>query len=80
MFSEPWPLAGWPDLPTRVLCPREDRLFPWGFQERVVGERLGLSLDEIAGGHLAMLSRPAELARRLVELHEERRARAKFAR
>ena len=42
MFSEPWPLAGWPDLPTRVLCPREDRLFPWCFQGRVVGERLGL--------------------------------------
>jgi pimeloyl-ACP methyl ester carboxylesterase len=73
MFREPWPLAGWPDIPTRVLCPREDRLFPWGFQERVVRRRLGLELDEIAGGHLPMLSRPAELARRLVELHDERR-------
>jgi pimeloyl-ACP methyl ester carboxylesterase len=32
-----------------------------------------LELDEIAGGHFPMLSRPAELARRLVDLHDERR-------
>jgi Alpha/beta hydrolase family len=70
MFTEPWPLEAWPEVPTRVLCPREDRLFPWSFQERVVGERLGLELDEIAGGHVSMLSRPAELARRLAELYE----------
>jgi hypothetical protein len=41
MFAEPWPRPGWPDVATRVLCPREDRLFPWAFQERVVRERLG---------------------------------------
>jgi pimeloyl-ACP methyl ester carboxylesterase len=68
MFTEPWPRRSWPDVPTRVLCPREDRLFPWDFQKRVVRARLRLELDEIAGGHLPMLSRPAELARRLVEL------------
>jgi pimeloyl-ACP methyl ester carboxylesterase len=72
MFTEPWPRQSWPDVPTRVLCPSEDRLFPWDFQKRVVGERLGLELDEIAGGHLPMLSRPAELARRLVEFWTER--------
>ena len=66
MFSEPWPRQSWPDVPTRVLCPREDRLFPWEFQQRVVGDRLGL--DEIRGGHLPMLSRPVELAKRLVDL------------
>jgi pimeloyl-ACP methyl ester carboxylesterase len=73
MFTEPWPRQSWPDIPTRVLCPRDDRLFPWDFQERVVGDRLGLELDEIAGGHLPMLSRPAELARRLVALWDEQR-------
>lgn len=71
MFTEPWPLESWPDVPTRALCPRDDRLFPWEFQKRVVGDRLGLELDEIAGGHLPMLSRPAELAQRLVDLYTE---------
>ena len=71
MFTEPWPHESWPDIPTRVLCPREDRLFPWDFQKRVAGDRLGLEVDGIAGGHLPMLSRPAELAQRLVELWTE---------
>jgi len=73
MFNEPWPHASWPDVTTRILCPREDRLFPWEFQQRVAGERLGLELDEIGGGHLPMLSRPAELAQRLVELAAQAR-------
>jgi hypothetical protein len=68
MFGEPWPLDAWPDVPTRVLVPREDRLFPLAFQRRVARERLGLAVDEMGGGHVAMLSRPDELARRLVEL------------
>jgi hypothetical protein len=68
MFAEPWPLDAWPEVPTRVLAPTEDRLFPRGFQQRVARERLGLATDEMAGGHLPMLSRPRELAERLVEL------------
>jgi pimeloyl-ACP methyl ester carboxylesterase len=68
MFAEPWPLDAWPDVPTRVLIPTGDRLFPRDFQRRVARERLGLEIDEIAGGHLPMLSRPRELAERLVEL------------
>jgi hypothetical protein len=68
MFSEPWPLDGWPDVPTRVLAPREDRLFPLAFQRRITRERLGLEVDEIEGGHVPMLSRPAQLAGRLIEL------------
>jgi hypothetical protein len=68
MFSEPWPLDRWPDVATRVLVPREDRLFPLAFQRRVARDRLGLEVDEMAGGHLPMLSRPGELATRLAEL------------
>jgi hypothetical protein len=68
MFSEPWPLDAWPAVPTRVLIPREDRLFPREFQRRIARERLGLEIDEMAGGHVPMLSRPGELAERLVEL------------
>src|SRR5947209_14903066 len=32
MFTEPWPLERWPDVPTAVLAPRGDRLFPREFQ------------------------------------------------
>jgi pimeloyl-ACP methyl ester carboxylesterase len=68
MFGEPWPLDAWPDVPTRVLIPRDDRLFPLEFQRHVARERLGLEVDEMAGGHIPMLSRPEELAERLDEL------------
>jgi pimeloyl-ACP methyl ester carboxylesterase len=64
-FEEPWPLPAWPDVPTRVLTGRDDRLFPAEFQQRIARERLGLEPDLIPGGHLAALSRPAELADRL---------------
>ena len=68
MFTEPWPLDVWPEIPTAVLAPTEDRLFPFDFQRRVAEERLGLPVQQMGGGHLPMLSRPRELAVRLVEL------------
>lgn len=64
-FEDPWPLDRWPDVPTRVVAGRDDRLFPVGFQRRVAAERLGLPVDEIPGGHSVALSRPVELADRL---------------
>ncbi|MBN1096512.1 alpha/beta hydrolase [Blastococcus sp. TML/C7B] len=65
-FEDPWPLEHWPDVPTRVLAGRDDRFFPIGFQRRVARDRLGLPVDEVPGGHLVALSRPVELAERLV--------------
>ena len=65
LFGEQWPLQSWPDVPTRVLIGRDDRLFPADFQRRVAKERLGLAADEIPGGHLVALSRPEEVAARL---------------
>jgi pimeloyl-ACP methyl ester carboxylesterase len=64
-FLEPWPLSSWPDVPTRFLLCREDRLFPAEFMRRVVKERLGITPDEMDGGHLPALSRPVDLAARL---------------
>lgn len=64
-FADPWHLAAWPDIPTRVLLSRDDRLFPAEFQRRVAMQRLGLVPDEMDGGHLVALSRPGELAQRL---------------
>ncbi len=66
MFGQPWPLRHWPDVPTRFLQGRDDRFFPLEFQRRVVAERLdGVTVEELPGGHLLALSRPAELADRL---------------
>ena len=64
---EPWPLERWPDVPTRVLAGRHDRMFPLEFQRRVARERLALEVEEIDGGHLIALSNPAKLADRLEE-------------
>jgi pimeloyl-ACP methyl ester carboxylesterase len=64
-FARPWPLQAWPDVPTRFLLCRHDRLFPPDLQRRVVRERLGITADEMDGGHLVALSRPKELADRL---------------
>ncbi len=64
-FGQPWTLP-WPDVPTRFLACRDDRFFPIELQRRIVPERLGITVDEMPGGHLVALSRPAELADRLV--------------
>jgi pimeloyl-ACP methyl ester carboxylesterase len=64
-LREPWPLEEWPDVPTRYLLCRDDRLFPAEWTRRVVRERLGINADEIDGGHCVALSRPRELADRL---------------
>jgi pimeloyl-ACP methyl ester carboxylesterase len=64
-FGEPWPLAAWPDVPTRVLSAEQDRLFPAEFQARIAQERLGMTPETLPGGHLVALSRPEELAARL---------------
>jgi predicted alpha/beta hydrolase family esterase len=67
-FGQTWPLDGWPDVPTRVVAGGDDRFFPLEFQRRVVGERLGLDVDVLPGGHLMALSRPRELADYLLAL------------
>jgi pimeloyl-ACP methyl ester carboxylesterase len=61
-FEDPWPLERWPDVPTRVVAGRSDRLFPLEFQRTIAAERLGLDVDEVPGGHCLALSRPSELA------------------
>jgi pimeloyl-ACP methyl ester carboxylesterase len=64
-FEKPWPLPAWPDVPTRFLLCRDDRFFPADFMRRVVPARLGITPDEMDGGHLPALSRPKELVDRL---------------
>jgi pimeloyl-ACP methyl ester carboxylesterase len=65
-FGQPCAIERWPDVPTRVIAGRDDRFFPLEFQRRVAQERLGADVDEVPGGHLAALSRPAELTGQLI--------------
>ena len=59
---EPWPLDGWPDIPTRFVLGANDRFFPAGWLRPLVRDRLGIEPDEIDSGHCPALSRPRELA------------------
>ncbi|RZS43718.1 alpha/beta hydrolase family protein [Herbihabitans rhizosphaerae] len=69
--SKPWPLAKWPDVPTRYLMPRDDRFFTPEFIRPLVRERLGITEpDEMGGSHCVYLSRPVELAEKLIALSE----------
>lgn len=64
-LGEPWPLCAWPDVPTRLLAGRHDRIFPLEFQRRVARERLALEVDAIDGGHMVALADPGAVADRL---------------
>ncbi|MEW2517139.1 alpha/beta fold hydrolase [Actinacidiphila alni] len=64
-MSEPSPLRAWPDVPTRVLICRDDRLLPAAFQHRVTRTRLSLTPDVLPGGHTPALSHPHQLSDRL---------------
>jgi pimeloyl-ACP methyl ester carboxylesterase len=65
VLGEPWPLERLPDVPTRYLLCRDDRMFPAEWARRHARERLGIEADEMDGGHYIALSKPAELAERL---------------
>jgi pimeloyl-ACP methyl ester carboxylesterase len=65
IFESHFDLETWPDVPVRVLTGRDDRFFPADFQRRVAQDRLGITPDEMPGGHLVALSQPRELAERL---------------
>jgi pimeloyl-ACP methyl ester carboxylesterase len=60
-FADPWPLDAWPDVPTRVIACRHDRLFALAFMQRLARERLGVEPEVIDTGHLPALARPDEL-------------------
>lgn len=62
-FEQPWPRASWPEVRTRYLLCREDKLFPKAFVRTMLARRLrGTVPEAIAGSHHPMLSHPARLA------------------
>jgi SAM-dependent methyltransferase len=70
-WKEPWPLDAWPDVPTRFVLCRDDRVFPAAWLRGVVRDRLGIVADELDGGHCPALSRPHELVERLEAFRAE---------
>jgi len=66
VWDTPWPLAAWPDVPTKVVIGQDDHCFPAAFMRRVARERLGAVPDELPGCHCLALSHPRELADLLV--------------
>jgi alpha/beta hydrolase family protein len=65
-YTQPWPLDGWPDVPTRFVLCTGDRVFPRRFLHRVVRDRLGLEAEELDSGHCPALAHPQQLADLLV--------------
>jgi len=66
VFESVCDFTEWPSSATRVLSGRDDRFFPVEFQRRVAKERLGLTPDVIAGGHLLALANPEGVAKYLL--------------
>jgi pimeloyl-ACP methyl ester carboxylesterase len=60
-MAKPWPLDAWPEVPTHFILCTEDRFFTPEFMRPVVADRLGVEPVELAAGHCAQLSKPAEL-------------------
>lgn len=69
-FGSP-PMPALPDIPIRYLLCREDRFFPAEFQRRIAKERLGITADEMDGGHLPALAHPEDLVRHLETFRTE---------
>lgn len=62
-MAKPWPLDAMPAIPTHFILCTEDRFFPPQFMRQVIADRLGdVEPVELAAGHCAHLSKPAELA------------------
>jgi pimeloyl-ACP methyl ester carboxylesterase len=64
-LETPADFTAWPDIPTHVIAATDDRLFPLEFMRKQAQERLGVEVDTIPGGHLALLTQAPALAERL---------------
>jgi pimeloyl-ACP methyl ester carboxylesterase len=67
VFGESCRFEAWPKVPIHVIAGRDDRFFPIDFQRRLARERLRVTVDELAGGHLLALSNPRGLVDQLLD-------------
>jgi pimeloyl-ACP methyl ester carboxylesterase len=65
-FSSVWEAERWPDVSTRVIAGRYDRLFPLEFVRRIARDRLDVEPEVIDTGHMTALVRPDQLAELLL--------------
>jgi pimeloyl-ACP methyl ester carboxylesterase len=66
--QEVTPLREWPALPSVYIRCSDDRVVSPAYSSRAAREQLRIEAIEVPGGHSPFLSRPAELAARLVLL------------
>ncbi len=66
VFGSVCAFESWPSIPIRAVAGRDDRFFPWEFQQSVARKRLDIELDLLPGGHLIALSEPEALAEYLL--------------
>lgn len=71
IFTRPWPMKAWPNVETRVLICKEDRLIPANLARQISESRLNITPAEIAGGHLVALGHPTELVHQLEAFRTE---------
>lgn len=57
-FESVCDFTAWPATGIRVLAGTDDRFFPVALQQRVARDRLGVTADELPGGHLLPLVQP----------------------
>jgi pimeloyl-ACP methyl ester carboxylesterase len=62
VFGSVCDFGEWPAVPLRAVAGTGDRFFPAGFQQKLAAERLGVTADQLPGGHLIALADPAGLA------------------
>jgi pimeloyl-ACP methyl ester carboxylesterase len=65
MFTEPCPLAAWPDIPATYILMTEDQSVGPDWSRMVATGRLGATLIELPGGHSPFYGYPDELVTEL---------------
>lgn len=69
-FRDPCTFTAWPPA-TTVVSARDDRFFPFEFQQQLARERIGVDPVGVPGGHLVALSSPHELTTAILNVTDD---------
>jgi pimeloyl-ACP methyl ester carboxylesterase len=61
------PLSAWPKTPSQSILTQSDAAISPAWSRRAAADRLGATAHELPGDHSPFMSRPADLARLLIE-------------